>query len=285
MIKLIYKEKAFAKINLAIDVLKKRSDGYHDLHMIMQSIPLYDMVTVKIIEDDEIILDMDKDLLSKNDTNIVYKTAKLIKEKYKLAKGAKIYIEKNIPLAAGLAGGSADAATSIKLLDKAWNLNMNESDKKEIAKTIGADVSFCLNPGTALAQGIGDKLIYLNPLPSCYVLLIKPDISISTKEIYESLDLGSIKIRPDIKGMLESLSSNNLYGVTDRLCNVLEGPAIKKCREIPLIKQKLIEYGALGSIMSGSGPSVFGIFDDKDKAYEAYEQALLIYKEVHLLLN
>ena len=271
MVKLRYTEKAPAKINLAIDVLRKRDDGFHDVKMIMQSIDLYDVLTVEPVKNGKISVTMNTDAISNEKSNIVYKTAELLKRKHSIKQGAKIHIEKNIPLSAGLAGGSADAAATIKLLNRIWGLKMNKAEMKELGKQIGSDVPFCIEGGTALAQGLGEKLTYLKTMPECFVLLAKPGVDISTKEVYEGINLDEIKERPDIEGMLENIKEGNLQGIASRLCNVLENVTIKKCSDIPIIKESLIEDGALGSVMSGRGPTVFGIFDDQDKAYYAYD--------------
>ena len=278
-----YIEKAPAKINLAIDVLSKRSDGYHDVAMIMQSIALYDVVTVKPIRGGKITVITDSDIVPNGSSNIAYKTAEFLKNKYNVKDGVEIYIEKNIPIAAGLAGGSADAAATIKLLNKAWRLKMSWIEMQEISKKIGSDVPFCIEGGTALAEGLGEKLTRLKPLPECYILLAKPEMSISTKEAYQGINIKEIKERPDIRGMIEALKKGSLPDIASRLCNVLENVTVKKCGDIPDIKRKLMEYGALGSVMSGSGPTVFGIFDDQNKAYYAYDHIKSMVDEIFLV--
>lgn len=278
-----YTKKAPAKINLAIDVLRKRPDGYHDVIMIMQSVALYDIITVKPIRGGKITVTANSKLVPEGSQNIVYKVAELLKNKYNVKDGVEIQIEKNIPVAAGLAGGSADAAAAMKLLNKAWGLKMSKAEVLEIAKKIGSDVPFCLEGGTALAEGLGEKLTPGKPLPECFILLAKPEINISAKEVYEGIDIEEIKERPDIKGMIETLNKGSLPDVASKLCNVLENVTVKKCPEIPKIKEKLIEYGALGSVMSGSGPTVFGIFDDQNKAYYAYDHVKDMVNEIFVV--
>lgn len=283
VIDLKYTKKAPAKINLAIDVLRKRPDGYHDVIMIMQSVALYDIITVKPIRGGKITVTTDSDLVPDGSQNIVYKVAELLRNKYNAKDGAEIQIEKNIPVAAGLAGGSSDAAVAIKLLDKAWGLKMSKAEVLEIAKKIGSDVPFCIEGGTALAEGLGEKLTPLKPMPECFILLAKPEMNISTKEVYEGIDTKEVKERPDIKGMMGALNRGSLSDVASRLCNVLENVTVKKCPQIPDIKEKLIEYGALGSVMSGSGPTVFGIFDDQNKAYYAYDHVKGMVNEIFVV--
>lgn len=266
-----------AKINLALDVLKKRPDGYHEVSTIMQSIPLYDSMALKLLENDEIIVTTDSNLVPSGESNIVYKTARLIKDTYEIEDGVEIQIEKNIPVAAGLAGGSTDAAAAIKLLDRAFNLRLSKEEMYNTAKQIGADVSFCIDGGTALAQGIGDVIIPIAKIPDCYILIVKPDVCVSTKEIYEELDLNAIVERPDIKGIIQAIENNDLKAMSTKLCNVMENVTIKKYPLINNLKEKLLEYGALGSLMSGSGPSVFGIFDYPDKVNIAYKNMKSIY--------
>ena len=278
-----YTKKAPAKINLAIDVLRKRPDGYHDVVMIMQSVALYDTITVKPIRGGKITVTTDSNFVPVGSDNIVYKVAELLKNKYNVKDGVEIQIEKNIPVAAGLAGGSTDAAATIKLLNKAWGLKMSKVEVLEIAKKIGSDVPFCIEGGTALAEGLGEKLTSIKPLPECFILLAKPEINISAKEVYEGIDIEEIKERPDIKGMIENLNKGNLPDVASKLCNVLENVTVKKCPQIPNIKEKLIEYGALGSVMSGSGPTVFGIFDDQSKAYYAYDHVKSMVNEIFVV--
>lgn len=259
-----------AKINLALDVLRKRPDGYHEISTIMQSIPLYDIITIRLLDNDEIIVSTDSQLVPSGNSNIVYKAAKLIKDTYDIEDGVEIQIEKNIPVAAGLAGGSTDAAAAIRLLDKAFNLRLSREEMHDAARRIGADVSFCIDGGTALAQGVGEVLTPIPQLPHCYILVVKPDISVSTKEIYEELNMDEIVERPDISGIIKAIENNDLKVVSEKLCNVMESVTIKKHPLIGDLKKKLMEFGALGSLMSGSGPSVFGIFDHWDKAHNAY---------------
>lgn len=278
-----YTQKAPAKINLAIDVLRKRPDGYHDVKMIMQSIALYDIITLKPVHGGRIKVTSNSKNIPTDNTNIVYKTADYIRHKYNVKSGVEIHIEKNIPISAGLAGGSTDAAATIKLLDKAWNLKLTKTEILEIAKKLGSDVPFCITGGTALAEGLGEKLTNLKPMPECYILLAKPDMDISTKEVYEGIDMEEISKRPDIDAMIEAINNQNLSQIGENLWNVLEYVTIKKCPLIKDIKAKLIEYGALGSVMSGSGPTVFGIFQDQSLAYIAYDHIKQMVNEIFVV--
>jgi len=271
-----------AKINLAVDVLKKRTDGYHDVSMIMQSVALYDTITVRTLKDD-IRVASNTDSIPKDGRNIAYKAAEYLKIKYNVKEGVLISIDKTIPVAAGLAGGSADAALTLRLLNKAWNLRLSKNEILEAGKKLGSDVPFCMQGGTALAEGLGEKLTPLTGIPDCLIVLAKPDLSISTKEVYEGLKLEDIKERPDIKGIIKYINENDLEGIAGSMCNVLETVTIKKCQLIEELKGKFVEYGALGSMMSGSGPTVFGIFGDNASAYNAYDHIKDMVSEVFVV--
>ena len=274
--------RAAAKINLAIDVLRKRPDGYHDVLMIMQSVALFDTITVRALKGD-IKVTSNNDRLPVDKGNIVYRAAEYLKIKYNVKEGALINIEKKIPIAAGLAGGSADAALTLKLLNKAWNLRLSRNEILDAGKKLGSDVPFCIQGGTALAEGLGEKLTQLPGIPECLILLAKPAVSISTREVYEGLKLEEIRERPDIKSMIRYIDGRNLEGIASCMCNVLETVTIKKCPQIEELKKKLMEYGALGSIMSGSGPTVFGVFKDSASAYNAYDYIKDMVSEVFLV--
>lgn len=274
--------KAAAKINLAIDVLRKRPDGYHDVSMIMQSVALYDTITVRALKG-EIRVTSNSDKIPDDKGNIAYRAAEYLKMKYNVKEGVLINIEKTIPVAAGLAGGSTDAALTLKLLNKAWNLKLSKSEILDAGKKLGSDVPFCIQGGTALAEGLGDKLTPLSGIPECLVLLAKPPVSISTKEVYQGLVLEDIPKRPDIKEMARCIEKGDLNGIAGNMCNVLETVTVKKCPQINELKEKLLEYGALGSMMSGSGPTVFGIFKDSASAYNAYDHIKDMVSEVFVV--
>ncbi|NLM42487.1 MAG: 4-(cytidine 5'-diphospho)-2-C-methyl-D-erythritol kinase [Clostridiales bacterium] len=278
-----YTEKAPAKINLAIDVLRKRSDGFHEVKMIMQSIALFDIISLRPVLDGRIVVTSNSKEIPIDSNNIAYKTAAYLKHRYNVKAGVEIYIEKNIPVSAGLAGGSTDAAAVLKLLDKAWKLKLSKSELLDIAKKLGSDIPFCITGGTALAEGIGEKLTTIKPMPECFILLAKPDIEISTKEVYEAIDQENITKRPDIDAIIEAIEAQDLATMGKELCNVLEYVTIKKCPIISDIKDKLIEYGALGSVMSGSGPTVLGIFQDQSLAYEAYDHIKSMVNEIFVV--
>ncbi len=278
-----YIAKAAAKINLAIDVLSKRPDGFHEVVMIMQTVALYDTISLKPTAGGEIEIMSDSKYIPTDQNNIVYKTAEYLKLKYNVKKGALIEIQKMIPIAAGLAGGSADAAATIKLLNKAWDLKLSKNEMLEAGKKIGSDVPFCIQGGTALAEGLGERLTSLKSLPECYILLAKPPVSISTKQVYAGIDFADIKEKPDIKEMIQGINEGNIVKISNKLCNVLENVTIKKCPIIEELKAKLIEFGAIGSMMSGSGPTVFGIFEDQVSAYNAYDHIKTMVNEIFVV--
>lgn len=256
------KLRAFAKINLALDVLGRRENGYHDVRMIMQSVGLFDQLYMKKTHHPEIQFTTNLPYLPINENNLVYKAVSLLRDEFHIDGGLEINLEKHIPVAAGLAGGSTDCAAALFGMNQLYRLGLSMKQLAEYGATLGADVPFCLLRGTAISEGIGEILTPIASLPHCYILIAKPSISVSTKVVYEGLNLRKVKERPDIDGMIDALGKQDLYGVTDRMCNVLESVTIKKYPIIEEIKQEMVGLGALNSMMSGSGPTVFGIFDD-----------------------
>lgn len=261
--------KAHAKINLGLDVLRRREDGYHDLRMIMQSIGLYDQLSMKKMNKDEIILTSNVGFLPNNDSNLVYKAIRLMKTEFNITTGVKAELEKQIPIAAGMAGGSTDAAAALIGMNRLFDLKLSQEQLMELGVKLGADVPYCIMGGTALSEGIGEVLTPLKPMPDCYILIAKPAISVSTRFVYENLQVDKLEYHPDIDGMMEAIEAGDLKGITDRLSNVLETVTEKKYPIITKIKNAMLEAGAMNSLMSGSGPTVFGIFADKKTAMEA----------------
>ncbi len=264
--------KAYAKINLGLDVLRRREDGYHDVRMIMQNVSLYDKLTLKKIPKDEILLSSNVGSLPNNEKNLVYKAISLIKKECGVTGGVKAELEKKIPMAAGMAGGSADAAAALVGMNRLFELGLSMEQLMEMGVKIGADVPYCIMGGTALSEGIGEILTPLKPLPHCYILIAKPRISVSTRFVYENLEADKLQSHPDIDGMMAAIEEDDLKGVADRLANVLETVTEKKYPIIGKIKAAMVEAGALNSLMSGSGPTVFGIFEDKETAKKALEK-------------
>ena len=264
--------KAYAKINLGLDVLGTLPDGYHEVKMVMQSISLYDKVNIKKNDSGTINVKTNLSYLPVNGDNLVYKAAYIMKEKYNIQDGFDIDLFKFIPVAAGMAGGSTDAAATLKGMNRLFDLGCTLKDLMELGVKIGADVPYCVMGGTALAEGIGEKLTPLAPAPDCYVLVAKPDINVSTKYVYEHLDAQEIVKHPDIDGMVEAIAEESLQGILDRMENVLETVTVSAYPVIQTIKDRMKELGAINSLMSGSGPTVFGIFVEKDMARRAYDK-------------
>lgn len=266
------KLRAYAKINLGLDVLRRREDGYHDVKMIMQTIQMYDMLEMEKSEQPGIHLTTNLSYIPVNENNLVYKAVKLLMDQYRIEEGITISLNKFIPVAAGMAGGSSDAAAALVGANRMFQLGLTRQQLMELGVKIGADVPYCVMRGTALAEGIGEKLTALPPMPQCYVLIGKPGISVSTKFVYTNLNLGPDTHHPDIDGMIQALQDGDLYGITDRMENVLESVTIPAYPVIETIKDHMKAHGAVNAMMSGSGPTVFGIFDDKEKAEYACEK-------------
>lgn len=268
--------KALAKINLGLDVLGQREDGYHEVRMIMQTIHLYDRVEIKKTKSPQIHVETNLFYLPVDENNLVYKAAKLMKTEFKIKEGVRITLQKFIPVAAGMAGGSSDAAAVMVGMNRIFNLGIKQSRLMELGLRIGADVPFCIMRGTALAEGIGEKLTALPPMPKCPILIAKPAISVSTKHVYEQLRLTGNTEHPDIDKIMENIKKKNLRGVAENMGNILETVTMKEFPVIREIKKLMKENGALNAMMSGSGPTVFGLYaNEKDirKAYDALKQS------------
>ena len=260
---------AHAKINLSLDVLNKREDGYHNLQMIMQTIQLHDTISLHEIPSG-VEIKCAAPYVPNNSSNIAYQAAEAMITKYKLDAGVSIVIDKKIPVAAGLAGGSADAAVVIKAINTLFKLGIDQNELMQIGKTIGADVPYCIMGGTALAEGIGEKLTCLKQLGNVPIILIKPKIGVSTAWVYKSLNLDRVTQRPNTASLISALEKKDIRFVAENMSNVLESVTLAKYTIIGKIKRDLMGKGALGSMMSGSGPTVFGIFDDEEKAKSAF---------------
>lgn len=265
------KLRALAKINLGLDVLGRRADGYHELRMIMQTINMYDQLDMEISEEPGIKITTNLPYVSVNENNLVYKAAKMLMDEFQVKEGLTVDLQKMIPVAAGMAGGSSDAAAAMIGVNRLFQLGLSVKALMERGVKIGADVPYCLLRGTALAEGIGDKLRVLPACPDCYVLIGKPGISVSTKFVYENLRTNELKTHPRIDEMLDALQWHNLYKMADLMENVLETVTIPRYPIIEEIKNHMKEHGALNALMSGSGPTVFGLFDDKMLAEHACE--------------
>ena len=262
-------EKAPAKINLALDVLFKRPDGYHEVEMIMTTVDLADRIELKEIESTEIQIISHNRFVPDDHRNLAYQAAHILKERYGVAKGVSITIEKNIPVAAGLAGGSSDAAATLRGLNRLWKLGLSLDQLAEIGAEIGSDVSFCVYGGTALAKGRGEKIIHLPAPPKCWVILAKPTIGVSTADIYKRLQLSNME-HPDVYGMIDAIEKNDYVKVCKGLGNVLEQVTLSLYPEVANIKDQMKLFGADAVLMSGSGPTVFGLVEHDSRMQRIY---------------
>ncbi len=264
-----YRTKAYAKINLGLDVVKRLPNGYHQVKMIMQNIGIYDELTFEKAEHD-ITIRTDSEELPTDKNNLIYKAANYMFCKYAVTSGLRVRLIKNIPIAAGLAGGSTDAAATIKSINVLFGLGLSIEEMMADGAAVGADVPYCILGGTALAEGIGEKLTPLPPIPACRILIAKPDAGVSTKYVYEHLDLTVLNRHPDIDGMTAAIRGGDLAGTTGRMENVLETVTIPAHPVIADIKEQMLRLGAENSLMSGSGPTVFGVFRNPESAESAY---------------
>ena len=263
---------AFAKINLGLDVLGKREDGYHEVRMIMQTIRMYDQLDMRKSVEPGIHLTTNKKYIPVDENNLVWRAAKLMMDTCGIMEGVSIHLHKVIPVAAGMAGGSSDAAATLVGMNRLFHCGLSKEKLMELGVQIGADVPYCVLRGTALAEGIGEKLTVLPPMPDCWILIGKPGISVSTKYVYTTLDLNTDTVHPDIDGMKKALEDRNLYGITERMGNVLQDVTIPAYPEVERIKEQMKTLGAVNAMMSGSGPAVFGIFDNEEKAQKACQK-------------
>lgn len=263
--------KALAKINLGLDVVRRRDDGYHEVRMIMQTIHLYDRLDIKRTKESGIQIQTNLSFLPVNENNLIYKAAKLLMDEFSITDGVSVKLDKRIPVAAGMAGGSTDAAAMLFGMNRLFSLGLTKRQLMERGVQIGADVPYCIMRGTALAEGIGEELSPLAPMVKCPVLIAKPSISVSTKFVYQNLKLDDATIHPDIDLLIEDIKAKKLYDIAAHMGNVLETVTIPNYPVIDEIKKHMLSHGAVGAMMSGSGPTVFGLFDDEATAKKAYK--------------
>lgn len=264
--------RAYGKVNLGLDVLRRLENGYHEVKMIMQTVDLYDLLTFEKMDGAGVEIHSSQPDLPVGEDNIIYKACGLMMSEYGLTGGVKVTLEKNIPVAAGMAGGSTDAAAALTAMNSLYDLGLSQKELLELGVKIGADVPYCVMQGTALSEGIGEQLTALAPMPECTMVIAKPPVGVSTKWVYQNLKASELSDHPDIDGMVDALKAGDLRGVTDRMANVLETVTIPVHREIAQIKDIMLENGAMNSLMSGSGPTVFGIYDDADAAEQTAEK-------------
>lgn len=262
--------KALAKINLGLDVVRRREDGYHEVRMIMQTIHLYDRLEIKKTGSADITMETNLSFLPTNENNLVYKAAKLLKDEFEIKEGVHVNLKKHIPVAAGMAGGSTDAAAVLYGMNRMFGLGLSKKELMERGVKIGADVPYCLMRGTALAEGIGEDLSALPPMVKCPVLIAKPSVNVSTKFVYENLKLDDTTVHPDIDALVADIKAQDLKKIAADMGNVLETVTIPNYPVIADIKQHMLEHGAINAMMSGSGPTVFGLFEKEETAQEAF---------------
>lgn len=264
--------KAYAKINIGLDVLQKLENGYHEVKMIMQTISLHDTLDLERSKTPGIVLETDHDKLSGDSSNLANRAAELLFDAYSLSGGVKINLKKRIPIAAGMAGGSTDAAAVLRGMNRMFGLDLPEPELMNLAVKLGADVPYCLVGGTYLAEGIGEKLTRTVQMPECFVLVARPAVCVSTKWVYDNLHAGSLKEHPDIDRMLRKIEAGDLKGLAGCMGNVLQNVTCKKYPVVLEIIKKMEAWGAEKAMMSGSGPTVFGLFCSKMRMQEAYER-------------
>lgn len=261
--------KAPAKINLALDVLHKRPDGFHEVEMIMTTIDLADRVELELLHEDKIHILSHNRYVPDDQRNLAFQAAQLLKDRFHVKQGVKISIEKTIPVAAGLAGGSSDAAATLRGLNKLWNLGLSMDELAELGSEIGSDVSFCVYGGTALAKGRGEIITQIPAPPTCWVILAKPFIGVSTAEVYRRLNIAET-VHPNIAGMIEAINAHDYQEVCVNVGNVLEEVTLNLHPEVALIKEQMKRFGADAVLMSGSGPTVFGIVQHDSRMHRIY---------------
>ena len=267
---MICTEPACAKLNLALDILGKRPDGYHEMRMVMQSIDLADHVTVSTCPGKEIVVTTDLPYLPKGDGNIAAKAALWFFSSVGMEpEGLALDIQKNVPVCAGMAGGSSDGAAVLRVLRRLYMPDMTEEQLEEIGALVGSDVPYCVRGGTVLAEGRGERLTDLPPLPPCWLVVCKPSCSVSTPELFAQVRLKKLRCHPDTAGMMNALERQEREGIARRLYNVFEDVLPRRYAEVFVIKNELLELGAMAASMTGSGPTVFGIFQDQETAAQA----------------
>lgn len=274
------KVKAFAKINLCLDVLRRKENGYHEVEMVMTNVDIFDVLEIKELEEKKILLKSYNTDLAMDETNLIYKAIALLQKETGKTFGVEVLLEKNIPMEAGMAGGSADAAATLKAVNELFALGVSDERLLELGASLGADIPFCIMGGTVLASGIGEKLRRLSPLPKMKLLIVKPKAGLSTKKVYESLDIDGLNkagfIHKDVGEMVSVIESDEadktkIEKIAGRLDNILEVPSIRLLPLIADIKQKMLDNNCLGALMSGSGTAIFGIYENDEDMQKTKE--------------
>lgn len=273
--------KAYAKINISLDIVGKREDGYHLLEMIMQSIDLYDELNIEK-QNKDITIKCNKPYVPTDERNLAYKAAKLFMEKYKINSGVSININKNIPVCAGLAGGSTDGAAVLKAMNTIFDIHASDEELMELGLQLGADVPYCIKGGTALCRGIGEEVTKLNDFKDKILVLVKPPFGVSTKSVYQEFDLSKARSHPNTDVLIKAIEENDLRIVANNMKNLLENVTLRKHKILINIKEEMKNSGSIGTMMSGSGPTVFAFFDDMLKAQKCFEKMKLKYNDVFI---
>ena len=276
-------EKAPAKINLSLDVLFKREDGFHEVEMIMTMVDLADRVSLTLLEEDRILISSQVGSIPLDEKNIAFQAAKRLKQHYGVKAGVHVHIEKNIPVAAGLAGGSSDCAATLRGLNRLWGLNLSTEQLLEHGAALGSDVPFCITGGTALATGRGEKLTPISAPPQCWVVIAKPPINVSTQDVYRRLRADEIEHHPSIPAMMQAIEAQDYEGVCAAMGNVLELVTLPMVPDVSHIKEAMIKLGADAAMMSGSGPTVFALADKEAKAQRISNGLRGFCKEVYVV--
>ncbi|MEC0205421.1 4-(cytidine 5'-diphospho)-2-C-methyl-D-erythritol kinase [Paenibacillus lautus] len=274
-------EKAPAKINLMLDVLHKRPDGFHEVEMVMTMIDLADRLEMSEQKRDTIIITSQAGYIPLDEKNLAFQAARLIKERYDVKKGVHIHLDKKIPVAAGLAGGSSDAAATLRGLNRLWGLGIPQQELLALGAELGSDVPFCVTGGTALATGRGEILTPIPNPPQCWVIVAKPPINVSTAEVYGRLRSEQIQRHPSAERMVEALTLGSFQQMCQSLGNVLEEVTLKMHPEVQQLKEGMLKLGADGALMSGSGPTVFGLVSKESKVARIYNGLRGFCKEVY----
>lgn len=275
------KIKAYAKVNISLDVVGKRKDGYHLLEMIMQSIDLYDEIKIDK-KKSGITIKCNKQYVPTDERNLAYKAAKLFMEEYNINSGVEINIKKNIPVCAGLAGGSTDGAAVLKILNKIFDVDASEEELMKLGLRLGADVPYCIKGGTALCKGIGEDVTELPSFKDKILVLVKPPFGVSTKGVYQEFNLSKVRNHPNTELLINAIEDDDLKLVCSNMKNLLENVTLKKHKVLINIKEEMKGFGAVGSMMSGSGPTVFAFFDDMLKAQKCFEKMKNKYNDVFI---
>jgi len=276
-------EKAPAKINLVLDALRKREDGFHEVEMIMTMVDLADRLEMEPLARDQIIISSQVGYIPLDEKNLAFQAAQLIKERYQVKQGVYIHLDKKIPVAAGLAGGSSDAAATLRGLNRLWNLNISEQELCELGAELGSDVPFCVTGGTALATGRGERLQPISVPPQCWVVLAKPPINVSTADVYGRFRVNKVDRHPSVHDMMSALDRGSFTDMCHSLGNVLESVTLQLYPEVKQLKDSMIRLGADGVLMSGSGPTVFGLVSKEAKLSRIYNGLRGFCKEVYVV--